>query len=356
MAEKIIADALDTALARHYEQLGDAEREKQAVVFMDGRWVAIRGNFTPDEIREAVEYIHRYRSSQKLQASMEETSPFVVKNGEVFIKEASIAVGAIQAAAIETPHPVTNIYNISLVVGCSESEKEKTTVSGNGFSIHANFEESLRNSLAAHEEVERLREALKNAAKSAASDGAKQAAGDIAKQMAADKKAMDELEKTIRKAIRNECLDQYIANARASSQTFKQHTIGGEITPLTYTASMSINVNDASSASGADSNIDGTSFEVSDKDMVVNLAGGGRIVISNWVDSSTMVSKALPPLAHTASLAPSCNDIVEETLSAVLTAILPSVPGSRTEEAAIATARAVRSAFNALGSDNASPR
>lgn len=44
MAEKIIADALDTALARHYEQLGDAEREKQAVVFMDGRWVAIRGD------------------------------------------------------------------------------------------------------------------------------------------------------------------------------------------------------------------------------------------------------------------------------------------------------------------------
>lgn len=131
-------------------------------------------------------------------------------------------------------------------------------------------------------------------------------------------------------------LSQVIANARASSQTFKQHTIGGEITPLTYTASMSINV--------------------SDKDMVVNLAGGGRIVISNWVDSSTMVSKALPPLAHTASLAPSCNDIVEETLSAVLAAILPSVPGSRTEEAAIATARAVRSAFNALGSDNASPR
>ncbi|WP_431818950.1 hypothetical protein [Citrobacter braakii] len=131
-------------------------------------------------------------------------------------------------------------------------------------------------------------------------------------------------------------LSQVIANARASSQTFKQHTIGGEIMPLTYTASMSINV--------------------SDKDMVVNLAGGGRIVISNWVDSSTMVSKALPPLAHTASLAPSCNDIVEETLSAVLAAILPSVPGSRTEEAAIATDRAVRSAFNALGSDNASPR
>lgn len=99
MAEKIIADVLDTALARHYEQLGDAEREKQAVVFMDGRWVAIRGDFTPDEIREAVEYIHRYRVSKKLQKSLEDISPFVVDNGEIFIKDAFITGGAIQAAA-----------------------------------------------------------------------------------------------------------------------------------------------------------------------------------------------------------------------------------------------------------------
>lgn len=171
MAEKIIADALDTALARHYEQLGDAEREKQAVVFMDGRWVAIRGNFTPDEIREAVEYIHRYRSSQKLQASMEETSPFVVKNGEVFIKEASIAVGAIHAAAIDTPQPVTNIYNISLGIRRDETVRNKVAISTNEISIHANVEEVLRNALAANEEVERLRDAMKNAA----SEGVQQA-------------------------------------------------------------------------------------------------------------------------------------------------------------------------------------
>lgn len=158
----------------------------------------------------------------------------------------------------------------------------------------------------------------------------------------------------IGEAVNN--LAQVIASARVSSQIFKQHTSCGEITPLTYTASMSINVNDAPSASGADSNIDGISFEVSDKDMVVNLAGGGRIVISNWGDSSTMVSKALPPLAHTASLGLSCHDIAKETLSAVLAATLPNVPGGRTEEAAIALARAVRSAFNALGNDNASPR
>ncbi|HGY2352635.1 TPA: hypothetical protein ACNVQT_001508 [Citrobacter farmeri] len=93
-----IADALDNWLARRHEQLGDAEREKQAVAFMDGRWVAIRGDFTPDEIREAAEYIHRYRLSKKLQKSMEDISPFVVKNSEVFIKDAFIG-GAIDTAA-----------------------------------------------------------------------------------------------------------------------------------------------------------------------------------------------------------------------------------------------------------------
>lgn len=151
-------------------------------------------------------------------------------------------------------------------------------------------------------------------------------------------------------------LAQAIANARVSSQIFKQHTSGGEITPLTYTASMSINVNDAPSASGADSNIDGTSVDMSYKDMVVNLASGGRIVLANWVDGSTIVSKPLQPLAHTASLGMSSNNIAEQTLSAVLATILPSVSGNNAEEAAITTARAVRAAFNALGNDNASPR
>lgn len=184
MAEKIIADALDTALARHYEQLGDAEREKQAVVFMDGRWVAIRGDFTPDEIREAVEYIHRYRLSQKLQKSMEDTSPFVVKNGEVFIKEASIAGGSIRAAAIETPQPVTNIYNISLGIQRDETAQNKVAISANKFEVKPGIDTNLE---------ALIENMLKNAAECAALD--------VAKQMAADKKAVDELASYVRTAI-----------------------------------------------------------------------------------------------------------------------------------------------------------
>lgn len=89
-----------------------------------------------------------------------------------------------------------------------------------------------------------------------------------------------------------EGLEALAMAASACPQDYKQHTVAGEITPATYTASMGI----------------------------------------------------------------SCNDIAEETLSAVLAAVLPGVPLSRTKEAAITVAGAVRAAFNALDEDNASPR
>lgn len=93
MGEKIIADALDTALARHYEQLGNTEREKVAVVFMDGRWVAIKGDFTPDEIREAVEYIKHRRLTKEFGKALADLSPFTINGGRVFIKDAFIGDG-----------------------------------------------------------------------------------------------------------------------------------------------------------------------------------------------------------------------------------------------------------------------
>lgn len=88
----------------------------------------------------------------------------LIRNGVSFIKDASISGGAIRAEAIETPHPVTNIYNISLGIRSDEPVRNKVAISTNEISIHANVEEVLRNALAANEEVERLRDAMKNAA------------------------------------------------------------------------------------------------------------------------------------------------------------------------------------------------
>lgn len=92
-----IADALDAALARHYEQFGNTTPEKTAVVFLADRWVAIEGSYTSDEMRDAVEYIRRKRKEKADEKAMAESSPFVIKGGEVFIKDAFIGNGIASA-------------------------------------------------------------------------------------------------------------------------------------------------------------------------------------------------------------------------------------------------------------------
>lgn len=114
----------------------------------------------------------------------------LIRNGVPFIKDTTIASGAIRAEAIETPQPVTNIYNISLGIRRDEPAQNKVTVSADKFEVKLGVDTNIE---ALIENV------LKNAAECTALD--------VAKQVAADRKAMDELGKTIRKAIHNECLD-----------------------------------------------------------------------------------------------------------------------------------------------------
>ena len=87
-------------------------------------------------------------------------------SGKVFINDAFI----IHSTSPEAPLPVTNIYNINF--GVSRNKSEKADFSDNGIDIHVNVEDLLRNALAAHEEIERLRKA-----------------GDVAEKVAADTKA-----------------------------------------------------------------------------------------------------------------------------------------------------------------------
>ncbi|EPG1800714.1 hypothetical protein I9Y75_000969 [Citrobacter freundii] len=106
-----------------------------------------------------------------------------------FIKDATIASGAIRAEAIETPQPVTNIYNINLGIQCDEPEQNKVAISTDKFEVKPGIDTNLESL---------FKNTLKNAAECAALD--------VARQVAADQKAMNELAKTIRKAIHNECL------------------------------------------------------------------------------------------------------------------------------------------------------
>ena len=83
-----IPDALDTVLARYHEQFGNAEPDKTAVIFLGDRWVAIEGSYTPDEMRDAVEYIKRKKKEKSDAKAMAESSPFAMK--QVFIKDGVI--------------------------------------------------------------------------------------------------------------------------------------------------------------------------------------------------------------------------------------------------------------------------
>lgn len=112
----------------------------------------------------------------------------LIRNGVSFIKDAAIANGAIHAAAIETPQPVTNIYNISLGIQRDEPAQNKVTVSADKFKVKPGVDTN----------IETL---IENALK----DAAECAALDVTKQMAADKKAMDELASYVRTAIMMEC-------------------------------------------------------------------------------------------------------------------------------------------------------
>ncbi|EAM7659155.1 Fur-regulated protein [Salmonella enterica] len=125
----------------------------------------------------------------KLDQRIRDTVSFeLIRNGVPFIKDATIASGAIQAAAIETPQPVTNIYNINLGIQRDEPVQNKVTISTDKLEvkpgIDANTEALIEN-------------ALKNATESAARD--------VAKQVAADQKAMDELTSHVRKTIIMDC-------------------------------------------------------------------------------------------------------------------------------------------------------
>lgn len=88
--QELIANALDEAKQRSKEVFGGFPADKTAVVFLADRWVAIEGGYTPDEIRDAVEHIKHRRLTKEFGKGLADLSPFAVKDGQVFIKDAVI--------------------------------------------------------------------------------------------------------------------------------------------------------------------------------------------------------------------------------------------------------------------------
>lgn len=88
--QELIANALDEAKQRFSEVFGGFPADKTAVVFLADRWVAIEGGYTPDEMRDAVEYIKHRRLTKEFGKGLADLSPFAMKDGQVFIKDAVI--------------------------------------------------------------------------------------------------------------------------------------------------------------------------------------------------------------------------------------------------------------------------
>ncbi|MDH0198120.1 hypothetical protein [Enterobacter cloacae] len=180
--EKIIADALDDALARHYGRLNDTERGKVAVVFMDGRWVAINGDFTPDEVRDAVEYIKRLRKQKADEKAMAESSPYFVKDGQVFIKDAFIGN--------DLKSEISTNYKINLGISGYDPVKGTVTFTTDKFGIHSGIDDNvdylIKNAKASQAAMQNLEATISQQASVIAGvkdDIAKAVRDEIAKQL-----------------------------------------------------------------------------------------------------------------------------------------------------------------------------
>lgn len=160
-----IADALDTAQARHYKQFGNAEPGKTSVVFLADRWVAIEGEYSPDEMRDAVEYIKHRRLTKEFGKGLADLSPFAMKDGQVFIKDAVIGNGIVSASYSVTlnvagkgkPHAA------GMVVGV-EGDQSKVVFEADRFKVHDAVQSIVGNAVATNAKTKiRLGDEMKQA-------------------------------------------------------------------------------------------------------------------------------------------------------------------------------------------------
>jgi len=92
--QNAIADQLDHLKGAWDQVLGRSSEGKVPVVMLGGRYTAIGGGYTPEEISAAVEHIQAIRSGNEFSKAVKDVSPFAIKkDGEVFIKDAFIGNG-----------------------------------------------------------------------------------------------------------------------------------------------------------------------------------------------------------------------------------------------------------------------
>lgn len=149
MVEKIIADALDTAKARYCESFGKIEPEQTAAVFLEDRWVAIEGSYTPEEISDAVDHIKHRRLTKEFGKGLADLSPFAIKDGEVFIKDAFIGNGITKADCSMKVNTDENGRRYAAGIGIAvEDDDKKVRFLADKFEVHKSGSLQLNNAIA----------------------------------------------------------------------------------------------------------------------------------------------------------------------------------------------------------------
>ncbi|MDV1943849.1 hypothetical protein [Enterobacter kobei] len=118
-----VADALDEACRRHFDVFGYPETGETKAVFLAGRWVAIEGIYTPEEIRDAVEYIKHRRLTKEFGKGLADLSPFTMKDGQVFIKDAFIQPGNTTSTKVDSTFGGSTTYNCNMRINVDGADK-----------------------------------------------------------------------------------------------------------------------------------------------------------------------------------------------------------------------------------------
>lgn len=121
--QELIANTLDEAKQKSSEVLGGFPTDKTAVVFLADRWVSIEGGYTPDEIHDAVEYIKHRRLTKEFGKALADLSPFAMKDGRVFIKDAFIQPGTAVSAKADSNSGGSTTYNCNMHINVDGADK-----------------------------------------------------------------------------------------------------------------------------------------------------------------------------------------------------------------------------------------
>ncbi|EDW0701086.1 DUF1983 domain-containing protein [Salmonella enterica subsp. enterica] len=129
---------------------GEIVEALQVDIRSSATFAALRGDegISPEEVRDAAAYIKRTRLAKKLRKSLEEISPFAVKDGQVFIKNAFIGDGVASAnysVKMGVDHNGTR-HAAGMPLGV-EGDQSKIVFKADRFHVHEAAQSSIENAV-----------------------------------------------------------------------------------------------------------------------------------------------------------------------------------------------------------------